>query len=47
MPEITFVELTAEQQAEFAGRMGPVIEMVKKKVGAEAVDRIMAIANGE
>ncbi|MBW6419762.1 TRAP transporter substrate-binding protein [Celeribacter sp. PS-C1] len=47
MPEITFIELTAEQQAEFANRMGPVIDMVKKKVGAEAVDRIMAVANGE
>ncbi|MBC7164444.1 MAG: DctP family TRAP transporter solute-binding subunit [Roseovarius sp.] len=46
MPQITFVDLTPEEQAQFAGKMGPVIEMVKKKVGAETVDHVIAVANG-
>lgn len=45
MSGVTITELTPEQHAAFADRMGPIHEMVKKKVGAEIVDRIIAEAN--
>lgn len=47
MPDITFIDLSPEEQSVFAERMGPVIEMVKEKVGANTVNHIMAVANGK
>jgi len=42
MADVVFIDLTPDEQAAFAELMGPVHEMVKKKVGAEIVDRIIA-----
>lgn len=45
MKDVTIVELTPEQLAAFSSRMGPVQDMVKKRVGAEIVDAIVAEVN--
>ncbi|OFS85615.1 C4-dicarboxylate ABC transporter substrate-binding protein [Oligella sp. HMSC05A10] len=45
MPNMTITELTPEQLAVFAERMGPVHELVKKKIGDDIVDRIVKEAN--
>ncbi|HZJ97038.1 MAG TPA: TRAP transporter substrate-binding protein [Oligella sp.] len=45
MPNVTITELTPEQLAAFADLMGPVHELVKKRIGADIVDRIVTEAN--
>lgn len=45
MTDVTITELTPEEHAAFAERMAPVQEMVKKRVGAEIVDAIVAEVN--
>jgi len=42
IPTVTFTSLTPEELAAFSSRMGPIQEMVKKKVGGDIVDRIVA-----
>lgn len=46
MEGVTITELTPAEQAEFANKMGPIHELVKKKVGAEIVDSIIKEVNG-
>lgn len=46
MSTVTITELTPEELAEFAGKMDPIHELVKKKVGAEIVDSIIKEVNG-
>lgn len=41
MPNVTVTELTPEQLKTFSDKMGPVYDLVKKKVGGDLVDRIM------
>ena len=45
MKDVTIVELTPEEMTAFSSRMGPVQDMVKKRVGAEIVDAIIAEAS--
>lgn len=45
MTDVVITDLTPEQHAKFAERMGPIQDMVKEKVGAEIVDAIVAEAN--
>ncbi|NLC35633.1 MAG: DctP family TRAP transporter solute-binding subunit [Alcaligenaceae bacterium] len=45
MPDVTITELTPAELEAFASRMGPIHEMVKKRVGAEIVDAILAEVN--
>lgn len=45
MTQIQFTDLTPEEHAAFADRMGPIHDMVKKKIGAEVVDAIIAEVN--
>ena len=45
MTDVTIVELTPEQLEAFSSRMGPVQDMVKKRVGPEIVEAIIAEAN--
>lgn len=45
MPNVTITELTPEELAQFSSRMGPIHELVKKKVGAKIVDDILAEVN--
>lgn len=45
MTSVKFTDLTPEEMAAFSERMGPIHDMVKKKVGAEIVDKIVAEAN--
>jgi len=44
MSQVTITDLTPEQKAEFVAKAAPVVEMVKAKVGAELVDKVMAAA---
>ncbi len=46
MSTVTITELTPEELAAFADKMGPIHDMVKKKVGAEIVDSIIKEVNG-
>jgi tripartite ATP-independent transporter DctP family solute receptor len=43
MPMVKFTTLTPDELKTFSGKMGPVIESVKKQVGAELVDKILAV----
>ncbi|NYT24554.1 DctP family TRAP transporter solute-binding subunit [Alcaligenaceae bacterium] len=45
MPGVTITELTPEELAAFSSRMGPIHDMVKKRVGAGIVDAILAEVN--
>jgi tripartite ATP-independent transporter DctP family solute receptor len=45
MTDVTITELTPEEHAAFAERMTPVQAMVKKRVGADIVDAIIAEVN--
>ncbi|WP_345798637.1 TRAP transporter substrate-binding protein [Castellaniella sp. MT123] len=45
MPQVQIIDLTPEEHTAFASRMGPIREMVKKKVGAQIVDAIDAEVN--
>lgn len=45
MTDVMFTDLTPEQMEAFSERMGPVHDMVKKKVGADIVDKIVTEAN--
>lgn len=45
MTTVTFTALTPEELSAFSGKMGPIQEMVKKKVGGTIVDRIVAEVN--
>ncbi len=45
MPQVQIIDLTPEEHAAFADRMGPIYDMVKKKIGAEVVDAIVAEVN--
>lgn len=45
MTDVEIIDLTPEEHAEFANRMGPIQDMVKQKVGAEIVEAIVAEAN--
>lgn len=45
MPQVQIVDLTPEEHAAFASHMGPIQDMVKKKVGAEVVEAILAEVN--
>lgn len=47
MPQITVTQLTPEEKQELVDKAKPVVEMVKKKVGAKLVDEIIAAANGQ
>ncbi len=42
MTDVTITELTPEEHAAFANKMGPIHELVKDKIGAETVDSIIA-----
>lgn len=42
MPNVKITELSPEQLAAFSDRMGPIQALVKKKIGADIVDRIVA-----
>lgn len=44
MPGVTITELTPEELQAFSSRMGPILDMVKKRVGADIVDAIVAEA---
>lgn len=46
MPTVTITELTPDELEQFSSRMGPIHELVKKKVGAKIVDDIIAEVNG-
>lgn len=45
MTDVTITELTPEELEAFSSRMGPIHDMVKKRVGAEIVDAILAEVN--
>jgi tripartite ATP-independent transporter DctP family solute receptor len=45
MPKVTFTTLTPQEFAKFSQKMGPIYDMVKKKVGPEIVDKIIAEVN--
>jgi len=45
MPQVQITDLTPEEHAAFASRMGPIHDMVKKKIGATVVDAIVAEVN--
>ncbi|HEY9209708.1 TRAP transporter substrate-binding protein [Acidovorax soli] len=45
MPKVTFTTLTPQEFAKFADKMGPIYDQVKKKVGPEIVDKILAEVN--
>ncbi|WP_298014097.1 TRAP transporter substrate-binding protein [uncultured Castellaniella sp.] len=45
MPQVQIIDLTPEEHAAFASRMGPIQDSVKKKVGAEVVEAIVAEVN--
>ncbi len=45
MTSVTFTDLTDDELSAFSDLMGPVHDMVKKKIGAEIVDKIIAEAN--
>lgn len=47
MPEITFTTLTPEELKAFSDKMPPVYDLVRKKIGPELVDRVIAAAQGE
>ena len=42
MKTMTFVELSDAEKEAFRSRMGPVYELVKKKAGAEMVEKVLA-----
>lgn len=46
MPNVTITKLTGEELEAFSSKMGPIHELVKKKVGAKIVDDIIAEVNG-
>ncbi len=46
MTEVTITELTPEEQAAFADKMGPIYDLVKKKIGADIVDSIIKEVKG-
>ncbi|MDN5842167.1 MAG: TRAP transporter substrate-binding protein [Alcaligenaceae bacterium] len=46
MPDVQIIDLTPEEHAAFANRMGPIQDMVKEKIGPEIVDAIVAEING-
>ncbi len=46
MTDVTITELTPEEQAAFASKMEPIYDLVKKKIGADVVDRIIKEVNG-
>lgn len=46
MKDVTITELTPEEQAAFSSRMGPIHDLVKKKIGADIVDRIIKEVQG-
>lgn len=45
MPNVTITTLTPEEFAKFSEKMGPIYTQVKKKVGPEIVDKILAEVN--
>lgn len=45
MTNVEIIDLTPQEQEAFASRMGPVQDMVKKKVGAKVVDAIIEEVN--
>lgn len=45
MPQVQIIDLTPEEHAAFADRMGPIYDTVKKKIGSEVVDAIVAEVN--
>lgn len=45
MPNVTFTTLTPQEFANFSNKMGPIYTQVKKKVGPEIVDKILAEVN--
>ncbi len=45
MTGVTITELTPEEHAAFANKMGPIHDIVKKKIGNEIVDKVVAAAN--
>ncbi len=47
MPQITLTKLSPEEKKDFVADAQPVIELVKGKVGAEIVDKIIAAANAQ
>uniref|UniRef100_UPI00333F815F TRAP transporter substrate-binding protein n=1 Tax=Castellaniella defragrans TaxID=75697 RepID=UPI00333F815F len=46
MTDVQIIDLTPEELAAFGERMGPIHEMVKKKIGPQVVDAILAEVNG-
>ncbi|NYT66282.1 DctP family TRAP transporter solute-binding subunit [Alcaligenaceae bacterium] len=46
MTDVTITELTPEEQAAFSSKMGPIYELVKKKIGAGIVDNIIKEVQG-
>ncbi len=45
MTNVEIIDLTPEELEAFSSRMGPIVDMVKKKVGATVVDAIQAEVN--
>lgn len=45
MTDVTITELTPEELEAFSSKMGPIHELVKKKIGSETVDSIIAEVN--
>lgn len=45
MPNVTITTLTPQEFAKFSEKMGPIYTQVKKKVGPEIVDKILAEVN--
>lgn len=46
MPQVEIVQLTPEELQLFSEKMGPINDMVRKKVGDEIMDRIAAVVAG-
>lgn len=42
MTTVTFTELTPAQLEAFAGKVAPIVDLVRKKAGADLVDRLLA-----
>jgi tripartite ATP-independent transporter DctP family solute receptor len=47
MTEVTFTSLSAEELAQFSGKMTPIYDLVRERIGADLVDRVIATAQAE
>ncbi len=45
MTDVTITELTPDELAAFSGQMGPIHDLVKKRIGSETIDAIIAEVN--